>query len=157
MHPRCGQLSRESERLGITREVHVSDISFRVYRFVRRFYVANQTSTTCRLRLESTVETSTPPFGRAHVARATTNAQPRVHAILATSPGTCVVSRCAKILPPPDRHRRRLLHRRVCVETQILRAHLRRRCADDPHGAFHRRRSAERVLSGSGDAPLKES
>ena len=62
MHPRRGQLSRESERLGITREVHFSDISFRVYRFVREFNVANQTSTTCILRLESTVETSAPPF-----------------------------------------------------------------------------------------------
>jgi hypothetical protein len=62
MHPRRGQLSRESELLGIAREVHFSDISFRVYRFAREFNVANQASTTCRLRLESTVETSTPPF-----------------------------------------------------------------------------------------------
>ena len=33
MHPRCGQLSRKSELLGIAREVHFGDISFRVYRF----------------------------------------------------------------------------------------------------------------------------
>jgi hypothetical protein len=71
MHPRCGQLSRKSVLLGITREVHFGDISFRVYRFVREFNVANQTSTTCRLRLESTVETSTPPFWEA----------PNVHAL----------------------------------------------------------------------------
>jgi len=70
MHPRRGQLSRESERLGIAREVHFSDISFRVYRFAREFNVANQASTTCRLCLESTVETSTPPlFGRTHITR----------------------------------------------------------------------------------------
>ena len=69
MHPRCGQLSRKSELLGITREVHFSDISFRVYRFAREFNVANQASTTCRLCLESTVETSTPPFlGGAKIA-----------------------------------------------------------------------------------------
>ena len=70
MHPRCGQLSRESELLGIAREVHFSDISFRVYRFAREFNVANQASTTCRLCLESTVETSTPPFfGRCRTIR----------------------------------------------------------------------------------------
>ncbi len=62
MHPRRGQLSRKSVLLGITREVHFGDISFRVYRFAREFNVANQASTTCRLCLESTVETSTPPF-----------------------------------------------------------------------------------------------
>ena len=62
MHPRCGQLSRKSERLGITREVHFSDISFRVYRFAREFNEANQASSTCRQRLESKVETSAPPF-----------------------------------------------------------------------------------------------
>src|SRR3979490_2539488 len=62
MHPRRGQLSRESKRLGITREVHFSDISFRVYRFAQEFSVANPASTTCRLCLESSVETSTPPF-----------------------------------------------------------------------------------------------
>ena len=50
--PRHGQLSRESEIFVIVR----------VYFFARRFYVANQASTTCRLCLESTVETSTPPF-----------------------------------------------------------------------------------------------
>ena len=70
MHPRCGQLSRKSERLGITREVHFIDISFRVYRFAREFNVANQASTTCGLCLEPTVETSTPPFlGGRKVAR----------------------------------------------------------------------------------------
>jgi hypothetical protein len=67
MHPRRGQLSRESELLGIAREVHFSDISFRVYRFAREFNVANQASTTCRLCLESTVETSTPPFLRRRI------------------------------------------------------------------------------------------
>ena len=36
MHPRRGQLSRKSVLLGITREVHFGDISFRVYRFARR-------------------------------------------------------------------------------------------------------------------------
>ena len=52
MPPRCGQLSRKSEIFVIVR----------VYLFARRFYVANQASTTCILCLESTVETSTPPF-----------------------------------------------------------------------------------------------
>jgi len=54
---RChGQLSRESEIFVIVR----------VYLFAREFNVANQASTTCRLCLESTVETSTPPllYGR---------------------------------------------------------------------------------------------
>ena len=52
MWERRGQLSRESEVFVVVR----------VYCFARRFYVANQASTTCRLRLELSVETSTPPF-----------------------------------------------------------------------------------------------
>jgi len=41
--------------------------------------VANQASTTCRLCLESTVETSTPPFlGRSHHTRIAIPAQSRV-------------------------------------------------------------------------------
>jgi hypothetical protein len=98
MHSRCGQLSRKSVLLGITREVHFSDISFRVYRFVRRFYVANQTSTTCRLCLESTVETSTPPFfGRAHHAGALAILQPReLKARLASSLAACRFTACKR-------------------------------------------------------------
>ena len=58
MWERRGQLSRESEVFVVVR----------VYCFAREFNVANQASTTCRLRLELSVETSTPPFfGRAHL------------------------------------------------------------------------------------------
>ena len=56
---RHGQLSREGQLLR-------GEVSFnyvvRSYVLPREFNEANQASSTCRLRLEPTVETSTPPF-----------------------------------------------------------------------------------------------
>jgi len=146
MHPRCGQLSRESERLGITREVHFSDISFRVYRFAREFYVANQASTTCRLCLESTVETSTPPFWEEESCTPSRGGQHRVCAIPRQLRRSCVDSRRANTHPPPDCLLRQLRPRRLRVE-EGFRPHLQRRWTDDSHRAIEGRWPAERVLS----------